>query len=75
MKTIQKNSQVSTLEIILKGWKTLIKELGKEGATKFLRAFSFGQGNSVNDFRKMWQGMDLEKIHKEILKAKKEKEI
>lgn len=75
MKTLQKNFQISTFEIILKGWKSLVRELGKEGATKFLRSFAFGQGDSVKEFKKMWQGMNLEQIHKEILKAKRGKEI
>ena len=75
MKILQKNSQLSTLEIIMKGWKSLVKELGAQNATKFLRSFSFGRGDSVKEYKEMWKGMKLEQIHKQILKAKKDKEI
>lgn len=75
MKTLQKNSKLSTLEIILKGWKSLVKELGPSDATKFLRSISIGKGNSVKEYKEMWKGMTLREIHKEILKAKKEGKI
>lgn len=53
MKTIQKNSQIPTLEIVLKGWKSLVKKLGAEGATKFLHSFYLGKGNSIKEYKKM----------------------
>lgn len=75
MKTLQKNSQTTTLEIILKGWEALVRDLGISGATEFLRSISIGAGDSVKEYKEMWKGMKLEEIHKEILKAKRKGEI
>jgi hypothetical protein len=58
-------------EVINIGWNTLTKELGPVGAAKFWMYVTHGEGNSVEEYKKMWNGKSIEEIHREILKAKR----
>jgi len=58
-------------EVINLGWNTLTKELGPVGAAKFWIYVTRGEGNSVEEYRKMWKGKSIEEIHREVLKAKR----
>jgi hypothetical protein len=58
-------------EVINIGWRTLTKELGPVGVAKFWMYITHGEGNSVEEYKKMWRGRNIEEIHREILKAKR----
>jgi len=45
--------------------------VGPRGTIEFFKFFYSGKGDSVKEFKQMWKGMDVEEIHREILKAKK----
>ena len=49
----------------------MTKELGPVGATKFWMYVTHGEGNSVEEYKKMWNGKSIEEIHRDILKAKR----
>ena len=61
--------------VIHLGWTALTKELGPVDATRFWMYMTFGEGDSVLEFRNMWKGKTVEQIHQEILKAKEGGEI
>lgn len=67
--------QLNPAQIVKTGWQSLVKTLGPTQANKFLLTFFSGSGNSVKDFKKMWQGKSIDQIHQAILKAKKTGEI
>lgn len=62
-------------EVINLGWKTLTKELGPVEAARFWMYITHGEGDSVEEYREMWKGKNVEDIHREILKAKKQHRI
>jgi len=62
-------------ELLDLGWKTLTRELGPVGATKFWMYITYGEGDSVVEYKKMWKGKGIEEIHREILRAKRHGEI
>jgi hypothetical protein len=62
-------------QVISKGIDSLIKEIGPKGTMEFFRFFYPGRGDSVREFKELWKQMKIEEIHREILKAKKKKEI
>lgn len=68
-------TQKTAQEIINWGWKTLTKELGPVEAARFWMYVTRGVGDSVAEYKKMWKGKNIEEIHHEILKAKKQGEI
>lgn len=62
-------------KIIKKGINSLIKQIGPRGTAQFFEFFYAGRGDSVKEYKKMWEGMGIDRIHQEILKAKQEKRI
>jgi len=58
-----------------RAWKALVKALGLVDATRFVMAVESGEGDSVEKYAKLWEGMTLEEVHHEILKAKARGEI
>lgn len=62
-------------ELLNLGWKTLTRELGPVGATKFWMYITYGEGDSVVEYKKMWKGENVEDIHREILRGKRRREI
>jgi hypothetical protein len=55
--------------------KALVKELGIVDATRFVMAVEPGEGDSIEKYAKLWDGMTLEAVHHEILKAREGGEI
>jgi hypothetical protein len=53
----------------------LVKELGIVDATRFVMAVEPGEGDSVEKYAKLWDGMTLEAVHDEILQAKERGEL
>jgi len=62
-------------EVINFGWKALTKELGNVEDARFWMYVTRGEGDSVVEYKKMWKGKNIEEIHREILKAKRNGEI
>jgi hypothetical protein len=58
-----------------RAWKALVKELGIVDATRFVMAMEPGEGDSVEKYAKLWDGMTLEAVHDEILQAKERGEL
>ena len=58
-----------------RAWKALVKELGIVDATRFVMAVEPGEGDSVEKYAKLWDGMTLEVVHRAILKAKERGDI
>ena len=62
-------------ELRQRAWKALVKELGLLDATRFVMAVEPGEGDSVEKYAKLWEGMRLEEVHHEILKAREGGEL
>ncbi len=62
-------------QVISMGWRALVKELGPLDAARFWMSMTFGEGDSILEYRDMWKGKNVEAIHQEILKAKEDGEI
>lgn len=58
-----------------RAWKALVKELGIVDATRFVMAVEPGEGDSVEKYAQLWDGMTLEAVHDEILKARERGEL
>ena len=58
-----------------RAWKALVKELGIVDATRFVMAIEPGEGDSVEKYAQLWDGMTLEAVHDEILKARERGEL
>jgi len=52
---MRKNGSMSDYEIRRRGWDALARELGLEGATRFLMSYSGGVGDYVSE-RRHWFG-------------------
>ena len=62
-------------ELRQRAWKALVKELGIVDATRFVIAVEPGEGDSVEKYAKLWEGMTPEVVHNEILKAREQGEL
>jgi hypothetical protein len=58
-----------------RAWTALVKELGIVDASRFVMAVEPGEGDSVEKYAKLWDGMRLEAVHHDILKAREQGEI
>ena len=56
-----------------RGWNSLVRTLGAPDAVRFMRAFSQGNGDSVQEFHKLWEGMDVDTIHHRITRFSRKK--
>lgn len=56
--------------LIREGWKTLVKKMGVVNATRFLVAFERGEGDSVKEIKRFWQGKSLDEIYRTVKRAK-----
>ncbi|MEK9165634.1 MAG: hypothetical protein AAB525_02135 [Patescibacteria group bacterium] len=72
LKTINK---LSNVEILEKGWQSLLKNLGPVNATFFIQSFPRGKEDSVKYWKNFWGNKNVDDIHEEILIAKKSGEI
>jgi hypothetical protein len=57
-------------ELRQRAWKALVKELGLVDATRFVITVKPGEGESIEKYAKLWDGMTLEAVHNEILQAR-----
>ncbi|MBI3330057.1 MAG: hypothetical protein HYZ81_25535 [Nitrospinae bacterium] len=62
-------------ELRQRAWKALVKELGIVDATRVVMAVEPGEGDSVDQYAQLWEGMTLEEVHLEIVNAKKRGEL
>ena len=53
---------VKSEPVLAKGWTALVRKLGKEDATRFIRMFSTGTGDSVKEAHDFWRGMSIDDI-------------
>jgi hypothetical protein len=51
------------------------KSLGIVDATRFVMAVEPGEGDSVEKYAQLWDGMTLEAVHDEILQARARGEL
>jgi hypothetical protein len=58
-----------------RAWKALVKELGIVDATRFVMAVEPGEGDSIEKYAKLGDGMTLEAVHHEILQARERGEL
>ena len=56
--------------VIREGWDTLVKKMGIAKATRFLVAFERGEGDSVKEIKRFWQGKSLEENHRTVKRDK-----
>ena len=57
--------------LIKKGLNSLVRSLGIGGASRFILGIERGEGDSVQEFRKMWKGKSAREIHRNILENKR----
>lgn len=55
---------------IREGWNTLVKKMGVAKATRFLVAFERGEGDSVKEIKRFWQGKSLDEIYRLVKQEK-----
>lgn len=53
--------------ILYQGYQVLIKNLGPQKAGEFLHVVSKGQGDSVKEYAKLWEGKGLDEINETLL--------
>jgi hypothetical protein len=63
------------LELRQRAWRALVRELGLVDATRFVMAVEPGEGDSVAKYATLWEGMTLDEVHQEVLKARERGEI
>ena len=56
--------------VIREGWDTLVKKMGIVKATRFLVAFERGDGDSVKEIKRFWQGKSQEEIYRTVKRDK-----
>jgi hypothetical protein len=75
MSTMKPRIYILPFELRQRAWKALVKELGLVDATRFVMAVEPGEGDSVAKYAKLWEGMTLDEVHQEVLKARERGEI
>jgi len=56
--------------IIQEGWKTLVKKMGVDKATRFVVAFERGEGDTVKEIKRFWRGKSLDEIYRTVKRRK-----
>jgi hypothetical protein len=56
--------------LIREGWKTLVNKMGVVKSTRFLVAFERGEGDSVKEIKRFWQGKSLDEIYRTVKREK-----
>jgi hypothetical protein len=72
MQTLKEQSKIEILE---RGWNTLVENLGPVNASYFIQSFPRGKGSSVSFWRNFWGKKTVKEIDDEIRKAKLQGEI
>ena len=57
--------------LIKKGLNSLVRSLGVDGTSRFLLGIERGEGDSVQEFRRMWKGKSAREIHRLVLQHKR----
>ena len=66
MKAPTKN--ISNIELLEKGWTTLVRALGPEDARAFIFSFPRKKGDSVKYWKNFWKGKTVEEIYRSVIK-------
>ncbi len=61
-----------TGDLLRKGWKVLVEQLGLPQATQFVVLLERGKGNVVAEIKEYWGDASLDDIHARILQWKKQ---
>lgn len=64
--------QTAIPELRKRAWKALVKELGIADALRFVMATEPGDGDSVQEYQKMWEGKSVDKIYEVICQDNKQ---
>lgn len=58
--------QITTPELRKRAWDILVKELGIVDALRFVMATEMGNGDSTQEYQKMWNGKSMDEIYEFI---------
>tara|TARA_Y100000310_G_scaffold25069_1_gene24023 strand:- start:2723 stop:2926 length:204 start_codon:yes stop_codon:yes gene_type:complete len=64
------NNNLTHLEILKKGWQSLVTALGPENAQEFIFSFPKKEKDSVKYWKNFWGSKSINQIHKRIIKSK-----
>jgi len=67
--------QSASPELIRRGWKILVQQLGLNQATRFVVALERGEGDTILDVEKYWGDATVHDIHEQIMQAKANGEL
>ncbi len=59
-----------TADLLRKGWKVLVEQLGLPQATKFVVLLERGQGDTVAEIKEYWGDTSIDDIHARIMQWK-----
>ncbi len=59
-----KSEKIVDPAIIREGWKTLVKKMGVDKATRFVVAFERGEGDTIKEIKRFWRGKSLDEIYR-----------
>lgn len=65
-----RTQNLTNLEILEKGWQTLIKALGPKNAQEFIFSFPKREKDSVKYWKSFWGNKSIDQIHQTIQKSK-----
>ncbi|MGH7830598.1 MAG: hypothetical protein ACREP8_10520 [Candidatus Binatia bacterium] len=67
---MSKAAKIVDSATIREGWKTLVKKMGVQKATRFLVAFERGESDSVREIKRFWRGKSLDEIYRMVKRGK-----
>ena len=59
-----------TTDLLRKGWKVLVEQLGLPQATQFVVLLERGKGDSVAEIKEAWGDASIDEIHARIMQWK-----
>ena len=62
-----------TNDLLRKGWKVLVEQLGLPQATQFVVLLERGKGDSVAEIREAWGDASIDDIHTRIMQWKEQR--
>ena len=61
-----------TTDLLRKGWKVLVEQLGLPQATQFVVLLERGKGDSVAEIKEAWGDASIDEIHARIMQWKRQ---
>ncbi len=61
-----------TTDLLRKGWKVLVEQLGLLQATQFVVLLERGKGDSVAEIKEAWGDASIDEIHARIMQWKRQ---